>query len=121
MALEGTIRDFGLADIFQLIGLQKKTGVLTVRGEAGNLVTVSFEKGTVVFADIDPTYNAFEQGRCDAVTSDKSQLASRRIVFKAPDDYEIMDEEYPEVSTAIDAFAGGFEVEAFGGAVPTEE
>ena len=45
----------------------------------------------VVFADIDPTYNAFEQGRCDAVTSDKSQLASRRTAFKTPADYEIMD------------------------------
>ena len=51
MALEGTFKDFGLADIFQLIGLQKKTGVLTVRGEGGRLVTVSFEKGSVVFAD----------------------------------------------------------------------
>jgi len=51
MALEGTFKDFGLADIFQLIGLQKKTGMLTVRGEAGRLVTVSFEKGSVVFAD----------------------------------------------------------------------
>jgi len=51
MALEGTFKDFGLADIFQLIGLQKKTGVLTVRGEGGQLVTVSFEKGAVVFAD----------------------------------------------------------------------
>ena len=45
----------------------------------------------VVFADIDPTYNAFEQGRCDAVTSDKSQLAARRTVFKTPADYEILD------------------------------
>jgi hypothetical protein len=51
MALEGTFKDFGLADIFQLVGLQKKTGVLTVRGAGGRLVTVSFEKGTVVFAD----------------------------------------------------------------------
>jgi hypothetical protein len=51
MALEGTFKDFGLADIFQLVGLQKKTGVLTVRGEGGRLVTVSFEKGMVVFAD----------------------------------------------------------------------
>ena len=51
MALEGTFGDFGLADIFQLVGHQKKTGVLTVRGEAGRLVTVSFEKGMVVFAD----------------------------------------------------------------------
>jgi hypothetical protein len=51
MALEGTFGDFGLADIFQLVGLQKKTGVLTVRGEGRQVVTVSFEKGMVVFAD----------------------------------------------------------------------
>ena len=30
MALEGTIKDFGLPDIFQLIGLQRKTGILTL-------------------------------------------------------------------------------------------
>ena len=46
---------------------------------------------TVVFADIDPTYAAYEQGRCDAVTSDKSQLASRRVVMKTPADHEVMD------------------------------
>jgi hypothetical protein len=51
MALEGTFKDFGLADILQLIGLQKKTGVLTVRGAEKQVVTVSFEKGMVVFAD----------------------------------------------------------------------
>jgi general L-amino acid transport system substrate-binding protein len=45
----------------------------------------------VVFADIDPTYAAYEQGRCDAVTSDKSQLASRRVTMKTPADHEIMD------------------------------
>jgi general L-amino acid transport system substrate-binding protein len=38
----------------------------------------------VVFQDIDPTYTSYEQGRCDAVTSDKSQLASRRTAFKTP-------------------------------------
>ena len=31
MALAGTLKDFSLADIFQLIGLQKKTGVLTLK------------------------------------------------------------------------------------------
>jgi hypothetical protein len=51
MALEGSFSDFGLADIFQLVSHQKKTGVLTVRGEGGRLVTVSFERGMVVFAD----------------------------------------------------------------------
>jgi hypothetical protein len=52
MALEGSFKDFGLAEIFQLIGLQKKTGVLTVKGgDDSQVVTVSFEKGMVAFAD----------------------------------------------------------------------
>ena len=33
MALEGTLKDFSLADIFQLIGLQRKTGILTLQSE----------------------------------------------------------------------------------------
>jgi predicted transcriptional regulator len=50
MALQGSIKDFGLPDIFQLIGLQRKTGILTLRrGE--EQVTVAFENGMVVNAD----------------------------------------------------------------------
>jgi hypothetical protein len=50
MALEGTLRDFSLSDIFQLIGLQRKTGVLTLRASE-DVVTVSFLDGKVVGAD----------------------------------------------------------------------
>jgi hypothetical protein len=50
MALEGTLRDFSLADIFQLIGLQRKTGVLTLRGK-DDTVTVTFLDGKVVGGD----------------------------------------------------------------------
>lgn len=50
MALEGTLRDFSLADIFQLIGLQRKTGVLTLRHK-DDTVTVTFLDGKVVGAD----------------------------------------------------------------------
>src|SRR2546430_6629559 len=50
MALEGTLKDFSLADIFQLIGLQRKTGVLTLRG-SDDTVTVTFLDGKVVGAD----------------------------------------------------------------------
>ena len=50
MALEGTLRDFSLADIFQLIGLQRKTGVLTLSG-SDDTVTVTFLDGKVVGAD----------------------------------------------------------------------
>lgn len=50
MALEGTLKDFSLADIFQLIGLQRKTGVLTLSGK-DDTVTVTFLEGKVVAAD----------------------------------------------------------------------
>jgi len=52
MALEGTIRDFGLPDIFQLIGLQRKTGLLTLTNEKDHeSVVITFESGMVVMAD----------------------------------------------------------------------
>jgi hypothetical protein len=50
MALEGTIKDFGLPDIFQLIGLQRKTGILTLMSDK-ETVTITFENGMVVMAD----------------------------------------------------------------------
>jgi hypothetical protein len=50
MALQGSIKDFGLPDIFQLIGLQRKTGILTLT-QAEETVTVTFENGMVVNAD----------------------------------------------------------------------
>jgi general L-amino acid transport system substrate-binding protein len=46
----------------------------------------------LVFPEIDPTYAAYEEGRCDAVTSDRSQLVSRRTAFANPDDHVILDE-----------------------------
>src|SRR5262245_52465191 len=52
MALEGTIKDFGLPDIFQLIGLQRKTGMLTLMSP-DEQVTVAFENGMVVMGDSD--------------------------------------------------------------------
>jgi hypothetical protein len=53
MALEGSIKEFGLADIFQLIHLQKKTGVLTLEG-GGAIVTVQFDEGRVIAAQRGP-------------------------------------------------------------------
>ncbi len=49
MALKGTLKDFGIADILQLIGQQQKTGVLYVKSKAEE-VEVSFLNGNVVRA-----------------------------------------------------------------------
>ncbi|MEW5807481.1 MAG: DUF4388 domain-containing protein [Acidobacteriota bacterium] len=50
MALKGTLKDFSMADIFQLISLQRKSGILRVKS-AEELITVSFLNGYIVWAD----------------------------------------------------------------------
>src|SRR5205823_3605867 len=49
MALSGTLKDFGIADILQLIGHQTKTGRLTLKTGTDE-VEVFFVDGNVVFA-----------------------------------------------------------------------
>ncbi len=50
MALKGTLKDFGIADILQLIGQQQKTGVLSLTNK-GESVNVSFRDGNIVRAE----------------------------------------------------------------------
>ncbi len=50
MGLEGTLKVFSLTDIFQMLGLQRKTGVLKVDGE-DDTITISFLGGSVVAAE----------------------------------------------------------------------
>jgi general L-amino acid transport system substrate-binding protein len=45
----------------------------------------------VVFEEIDPTYQAYDEGRCDAVTSDRSQLIARRTTLQDPNAHQILD------------------------------
>jgi general L-amino acid transport system substrate-binding protein len=66
----GTTTELNLADAFRQAGIDIQTQV---------------------FADIDPTYQAYEEGRCDAVTSDRSQLVARRTGFANPDEHVILD------------------------------
>ena len=50
MALAGTLKDFGLPDIVQLIGLQRKSGTLHL-DTTGESVKVIFENGEIVAAE----------------------------------------------------------------------
>jgi general L-amino acid transport system substrate-binding protein len=45
----------------------------------------------VIFEETAAVYGAYEEGRCDITTSDKSQLASVRSGFADPDAHEILD------------------------------
>ena len=50
MAIEGSLDDFRLPDILQMVAQQQKTGILTIQGDA-TIVAVSFLAGRVVAAD----------------------------------------------------------------------
>jgi hypothetical protein len=52
MSLEGAIRDFGLSDIFQLIYVQQKSGVMSVV-DGSRRASVGFVKGMVVSAQVE--------------------------------------------------------------------
>ncbi len=49
MALTGSIKEFGLADILQLIYFQKKTGILEVEGPV-DIIKIYFHEGNIVAA-----------------------------------------------------------------------
>ncbi|HET7275667.1 MAG TPA: DUF4388 domain-containing protein [Longimicrobiaceae bacterium] len=52
MAIEGPLHELALSDVFQLLDLSRKTGVLTVRGGGREEpAVVRFEKGAVVGAE----------------------------------------------------------------------
>ncbi len=48
-SLRGDLEDFGIADVFQLIGQQRKTGVLEFNGD-GQQIQILFDGGSVVSA-----------------------------------------------------------------------
>ena len=49
------------------------------------------EYEAVIFEETPAVYGAYEEGRCDITTSDKSQLASVRSGFADPDAHIILD------------------------------
>lgn len=46
----------------------------------------------VAFADLDPIISGMESGRCDAYSTDASQLYTSRFKFANPDGYEVLPE-----------------------------
>jgi hypothetical protein len=50
IALRGNLRDFGISEVFQLIGQQRKTGVLEIAGE-DQRIQLRFDAGAIVSAE----------------------------------------------------------------------
>src|SRR5213594_2589343 len=53
MPIEGPLRELGIHDVFQLLDLSRKTGVLRIASELRhNAGTIYFEAGAIIFAEI---------------------------------------------------------------------
>ncbi len=68
-----------------------QTGTTTLLNLADQMAVAGVEYEPLTFDDIDATYSAYTEGRCDAVTSDRSQLVGRRSGFATPDDHALLD------------------------------
>ena len=67
------------------------TGTTTELNLEDNFRARGLSYEAVTFEDTASVYNAYDEGRCDAATSDKSQLAAVREGLANPDDHMIMD------------------------------
>ncbi|NEN93470.1 MAG: amino acid ABC transporter substrate-binding protein [Okeania sp. SIO3H1] len=82
--------------ITSLEGLEGKSicveaGTTTELNLTDNLRKRNIEAETLTFQQADPAYAAYAEGRCDGMTSDKSQLLGRRSTLPNPDTHTILD------------------------------
>ena len=87
-------RDSGFTSATQLDGASVcvTSGTTTELNLADFFRQNNLSLETVVFEDTASVYGAYERGRCDATTSDASQLAAIRSGFANPEDHIILPE-----------------------------
>ena len=84
--------ELGITELTELDGASicVTSGTTTELNLADQMSFLGVEYTPVVAAEIDTVYGQYEEGRCDAVTSDKSQLLGRRSSFADPDAHTIL-------------------------------
>jgi general L-amino acid transport system substrate-binding protein len=80
-----TLEDMDGATVCVTTGTTTEKNLATSFGDAG----LTYEP--VTFEETSAVYGAYEEGRCDVATSDKSQLASVRAGFEDPQAHVILD------------------------------
>jgi general L-amino acid transport system substrate-binding protein len=85
--------DLGATTLEDLAGatICVTSGTTTELNLSDQMGFLGVEFTPVVSAEIDTVYGQYEEGRCDAVTSDKSQLVGRRSAFADPAAHVILD------------------------------
>jgi len=85
--------DSGISTLQDLEGgtICVQTGTTTELNLADVMASLGVSYTPAVFEDADSTMGAYSEGRCDAVTTDKSGLISRRTVLADPSAHVILD------------------------------
>lgn len=68
-----------------------QTGTTNEQNLADQMRKLGITYKPVVFEDINTAYATYAEGRCQAVTSDRSQLLSRRTTLPQPNNHVILD------------------------------
>ena len=86
-------KDLEITSLKELAGatIGVTSGSTTELNLADTMRAEGIKVESIVFSETEVLYQSYDQGRCDAVTSDKSQLISRRQSLKNPDDHIILD------------------------------
>ncbi len=85
--------DSGITTLQDLEGgtICVQTGTTTELNLADVMASLGISYTPAVFEDADSTFAAYSEGRCDAVTTDKSGLVARRTVLADPSAHVILD------------------------------
>jgi general L-amino acid transport system substrate-binding protein len=86
-------KDSGITDLKGLDGKSVcvETGTTTELNLADKTRAAGVKVNEVKFDKSEATFATFAEGRCEAVTSDRSQLAAYRTKLPNPDNYELLD------------------------------
>jgi len=86
VALRGNLQDFGIAEVFQLIGQQRKTGLLKISHER-RVICLAFDSGSVVWArpSTQPEHEVLGQRliRCGYLSSVRALLVSEGVATES--------------------------------------
>jgi general L-amino acid transport system substrate-binding protein len=69
-----------------------QTGTTTEANLADTMAARGISYEPVVYEDVETGWTTYEEGRCDAYTTDKSGLVARQILLTVPEDHVILDE-----------------------------
>lgn len=77
---------------FQGKSICVQTGTTTEQNLSDAMRKNNVKYTPIVFEEVNPTFEAYAQGRCQGVTSDRSQLVSRRSVLPDADNHILLTE-----------------------------